>query len=522
MTIALERLTFCLVIVLSAVAISAEEPADAVRTVASEADFAAAIDDAAVQVIVCRRPFVITKDHEFGKKDLIACPGAFDFSGGGTLHGDGSISRLGNRATYPVFVNAKVGFWHYYSGRVTYHGKTYAALPGQETPPSVTGSFNGAERDVTLWKQWHDGAINDAIEAAQNSLPRKGDRGADWHGTVVLPSGQYEITHPIYITVGGKIVGAGGRGTLGTGGCSETQIAPAEEFGPEKTYPTGHDSPIPGGGRLWDIPEDYMVVFIPQNRNNQSRVNVGGGGGDGKSVFYCGLEGIRLDCDDRTNGVLVHASSGSVIQNIAVRCAVQNAMTWHGSDAHVARNISVSRSPVGLNFTGSNIDVTIDNVIFTQLGVGFQYVELNNRSASIELRNINSEGTGLLFHVRNPDAVSLSQFTHTVVDPQHRVGIIDVGSEGQHWPPLGFRAFGSVLGAGYIKVICRGAVDQWRVSTAQVDNDWTPQDDWKAKGYGSKRGTLDFDLRREFGSGRQRRAMNYPGADAYRIAPLQP
>lgn len=75
---------------------------------------------------------------------------------------------------------------------MTYHGKTYAPLPGQETPPSVT----------------------------------------------------------------------------------------AEDFGPEKTYPTGQESPIPGGGRLWDIPEDYMVVFVPQNRNNQSRVNVGGRGGE--------------------------------------------------------------------------------------------------------------------------------------------------------------------------------------------------------------------------------------------------
>jgi len=53
-----------------------------------------------------------------------------------------------------------------------------------------------------------------------------------------------------------------------------------------------------------------------------------------------------------------------------------------------------------------------------------------------------------------------------------------------------------------------------------VDNDWRPQNDWAAQGFSGKRGTLDFDLQREFSRGRDRRALDYPGPDAYRIPPL--
>ncbi|MFC1597135.1 hypothetical protein ACFL5Q_04240 [Planctomycetota bacterium] len=385
---------------------------------------------------------------------------------------------------------------------------------------SDEGSWNNHDRDVTFWKQWHEGLINDAIEAAQNSLPRKGETLADWTGTVILPEGRYEITRPIYVTNGGKVIGANGKGTIGRSGIGETELTAAEGFGPEKTYPTGDTSPIPGGGRLWDVPEDYMVVFVPQNRNNQQRVNAGGGGGDGKSVFFSGLKGFHFQCAGRANGVLVQASSGSEIANLGVDDAIRNAFTWHGSDAHVARNIAATRSPVGLNFTGSNIDVTIDNVILTRLGIGFRYADNNNRSASVELRNVNSEGTELLFHVRNPDAVSIDKFTHTMHDEEHRVGIVDVGDHDKGWPAFGFKAFGSVLNAGYIEVVARDKRDQWRVLTSRVDNDWTPQNDWAARGFSGKRGTLDFDLQREFGQGRDRRAFDYPGPDGYQIPPL--
>ena len=183
--------------------------------------------------------------------------------------------------------------------------------------------------------------------------------------------------------------------------------------------------------------------------------------------------------------------------------------------------IVATGSPVGLNFTGSNIDVSIDNVVLTRLGIGFRYTDNNNRSASVELRNINSEGTDLLFHIRNPDAVSLDKFTHTMHDEEHRVGIVDVGDHDKGWPSFGFKAFGSVLNAGYIEVIARDKRDQWRVLTSQVDNDWTPQNDWAAQGFGGKRGTLDFDLQREFGEGRNRRAQHYPGPNAYQIPRLQ-
>ena len=84
-----------------------------------------------------------------------------------------------------------------------------------------------------------------------------------------------------------------------------------------------------------------------------------------------------------------------------------------------------------------------------------------------------------------------------------------------------FKAFGSVLNAGYIEVIARDKRDQWRVLTSQVDNDWTQQNDWAAQGFGGKRGTVDFDLQREFGRGRERRALDFPGHEAYRIAPLR-
>jgi hypothetical protein len=489
--------------------------------VRNEMDFAEAISDPDRKLVVCPHRFVVTEDHNFGDKHLILWPEVLDFSGGGTLRGSGGISRVAANADYAVFTNARVGFWEYYSGRVTYEGTNYTPLPGQGTPPSIEGSWNNHERDVTFWKQWHDGRINDAIEAAQNSLPRKGGKLADWSGTVILPEGRYEITRPIYVTTGGKVVGAAGKGTIGRGGVGETELTAAEEFGPEKTYPTGDASPIPGGGRLWDVPEDYMVVFVPQNRNNQQRVNAGGGGGDGKSVFFAGLKGFHLKCAKRANGVLVQASTGSEIANLEVDDAITNAFTWHGSDAHVARNIAATGSPVGLNFTGSNIDVTIDNVILTRLGIGFRYTDNNNRSASVELRNVNSEGTDLLFHIRNPDAVSLDKFTHTMHDEERRVGIVDVGDHDKGWPSFGFKAFGSVLNAGFIEVIASDKRDQWRVLTSQVDNDWTPQNDWAAQGFGGKRGTVDFDLQREFGRGRERRALNYPGPDAYRIPPLR-
>jgi len=148
--------------------------------VRSEMDFAEAISDPDRKLVVCPHRFAVTKDHDFGDKHLILWPEVLDFSGGGTLRGSGSISRVAANADYAVFTNARVGFWEYYSGRVTYEGTNYAPLPGQGTPPSIEGSWNNHERDVTFWKQWHDGRINDAIEAAQNSLPRKGGTLADW------------------------------------------------------------------------------------------------------------------------------------------------------------------------------------------------------------------------------------------------------------------------------------------------------------------------------------------------------
>ena len=490
--------------------------------VRNEADFARAIADPDRILIECRQRFVVTKDHNFGDKHLIVWPQVIDFSGGGKLHGSGSISRVAANADYPVFMNATVGFWNYYSGRVTHDGTNYASLPGQGTPPSVEGSWNNHERDVTLWSQWHAGRTNDAIEAAQNSLPRKGGTSADWSGTVILPEGHFEITRPIFITNGGKLLGAAGKGTKGHGGVGETELTASQGFGPEKKYPTGHASPIPGGGRLWEIPETYMVVFVPQNRNNQSRVNSGNGGGDGKSVFFSGLAGFQFQCAGRANGVLVQASSGSEIANVRVDDAIENAFRWHGSDAHVAHNIAATGSPVGFDFTGSNIDVTLDGVIFTQLGVGFRYNDgNNNRSASVHLRNVNSEGTKLLFHIRNPDAVSINGFTHTMHANEYRVGIVDVGDHDKGFPPFGFRLFGSVLSAGYIEVVARGERDQWRVLTSQVDNRWQPQSDWAAHGFGGKRGTIDFDLQREFGRDRSRRALHFPGAKAYNVEPLR-
>ena len=496
----------------------AGEAASVVRAV-DEGAFADALGDSDVEVVVVPTPLRVTRAYDFGKKALALGPRALDFSGGGSLAGTGSIGRMHDKATYAVFVNAKIGFWNYYSGSVTYKGLKYAPLPGQGTRPRVQGSWNGNERHVTYWQQWHDGRHNDAIEAAQNSLPRKGGTGADWRGTVILPEGSYELTRPIYITTYAKVVGANGKGTLGAGGIGGTVLSAAKAFGPEKVYPNGEKSPVPGGGRLYHLDENHLVVFVPQNRNNRRRVNVAQGGGDGKSVFHAGPQGFHLEANGITNGVLVHASSQSEIQNIRVDNAVHHAFWWRGSDAHVARNITASTSPIGLHFTGSNIDVTLDNVIFNGVGTGLNYTANNNRSASIELRNVNAEGTGLLFNINNPDAISIWKCTHTVTDPGHRVGVVNVSSHGT-WPPFGFKIFGSVLNAGYIQVVDDDRVDQWRILTRQVDDEWKPQNDWKARGFGGKRGTIDFDLEREFGRGRERTALNYPGEAAYRIPRL--
>ena len=158
-----------LLFVFSVTPSAASQPAGRFEMVVrNEADFAEAIADPGRELVVCPHRFVVTKDHDFGDKHLILWPEVLDFSGGGTLRGSGSISRVSAAADYAVFMNAQIGFWEYYGGRVTYKGTRYVPLPGQGTPPSIEGTWNNHERDVTFWKQWHEGRRNDAIEAAQN------------------------------------------------------------------------------------------------------------------------------------------------------------------------------------------------------------------------------------------------------------------------------------------------------------------------------------------------------------------
>ena len=103
---------------------------------ADEGVFAAALGNSDVQVVVVPTPFRVTRAHDFGDKALVLRPRALDFSGGGSLTGTGSIGRMHDKATYAVFVNAKIGFWIYYTGSVMHSGLKYAPLPGQGTAPS--------------------------------------------------------------------------------------------------------------------------------------------------------------------------------------------------------------------------------------------------------------------------------------------------------------------------------------------------------------------------------------------------
>ncbi|MDP6354169.1 MAG: hypothetical protein QF473_03640 [Planctomycetota bacterium] len=105
-------------------------------TVKDEIEFAAAIADPRRKIVFCTRPFVLTKKHDFGGKHLVLWPEVLDFSGGGTLKGNGSISRIAGKADYAVFVGATVGLWEYYSGSVTWNGTKYAPLPGQGRRPA--------------------------------------------------------------------------------------------------------------------------------------------------------------------------------------------------------------------------------------------------------------------------------------------------------------------------------------------------------------------------------------------------
>ena len=208
----------------------------------SQAELIQAASNADVDVIICPQPVDLTDTVDLRDKDVIAGPRVFRFADGGRLLNGRSIARLSPQAKYPIFMDARAGFLVWYTGRVSFDGRKYAPLPGQGTPPSVSGAWNNQVRDVTMWSQFHAGRHSDAIEAAQNSLPGK-KALADRFGTIQLPSGTLTLDRPVYCTVGMKI--AGNKGPSG----AITTLAP----GPGFTDPD----------RLYDLPENFVIVSVP-------------------------------------------------------------------------------------------------------------------------------------------------------------------------------------------------------------------------------------------------------------------
>ncbi|MCF7855054.1 MAG: hypothetical protein K9N51_09675 [Candidatus Pacebacteria bacterium] len=246
------------------------------KTVSTETELVNACNNPDVEVVYCPSPIQITQEVDLADKDIVAGPRAFVFGEDGRLVNGRSISRLAENARYPVFMGARIGRYIWYSGSVTYNhdqtwlenlklgrkgpetGTTYKPRHDGIIPPAVFGAWNDSIRDVTMWSQFHEGRHNDAIEAAQNSLPGKG-KACDRTGTIKLPAGTIHLTRPIYYTVGMQIAGSEGNNR------AFTTLSVSEDF----------EAP----DRLWDLDDNYAIIGVPQNRNNQTRVAVAGGGG---------------------------------------------------------------------------------------------------------------------------------------------------------------------------------------------------------------------------------------------------
>lgn len=358
-------------------------------------------------------------------------------------------------------MNASSGFWVWYTGRVTYNGRKYAPLPGQGDPPSILGAWNNQVRDITMWSQYHEGRYNDAIEAAQNSLPGKGDL-ADRFGTIKLPVGLMTLDRPVYYTAGMKIVGNDGPSNA----C--TTLSVSESFSDPD--------------RLYDLTEDYAVVGVPQNRNNPSRVATAGGGGDGKSVFDCCLRNLRIDTRGRANGILLHASRGSEISNVHVVGGARGYRAWviRASDDFKLRNTWADGGfDVCYDLIGSCLNVDIDGSRTNQAPESIGYrISGDNRMGAIRINNANVEHTGTPFVIHNPRGVRITNFSAQGGEEGSPVAVVHLPTS-DDWPNPDLILQGSVTkGFDRIQVTRGEKTDIWRIKTRRFDNnhfeyDWT-------------------------------------------------
>lgn len=446
------------------------------RTVVAEdqRQLAEAAKNSDVDVILCLTPIEITEPVDLEDKDVVACPRVFRFSGGGRLLNGRSISRVSRHAQYPIFMDASVGFWVWYTGRVTYNGKKYAPLPGQGIPGSILGAWNDQVRDITMWSQYHEGRFNDAIEAAQNSLPGKGDL-ADRFGRIKLPAGVMTLDRPVYYTAGMRIIGYGGPSN------SCTTLAVSESFSDPD--------------RLYDIAEDYAVVGVPQNRNNPTRVRTAGGGGDGKSVFDCSLRNLRIDTQGRANGILLHASRGSEISNVQVVGGAKGYRAWviRSSDDFKLRNTWADGNfDVCYDLIGSCLNVDIDGSRTNDAAESIGYrIAGDNRMGAIRINNANIEHTGTPFVIDNPRGVWITNFSAQGGNDGSPVAVVHLPASDK-WPNHGLVLQGSVTkGFDRIEIIHGGKTNTWRIKTRRFDNshfayDWTS----------SKWAAVQFDLQK--------------------------
>lgn len=448
----------------------------------TQAELVEAAGNADTDVIICPEPFDITGPVDLQNKDIVAGPRVFRFADGGRLLNGRSIARLSPQAQYPVFMNAQVGFWVWYTGRVSFNGRKYAPLPGQGAPPSVLGAWNNCVRDITMWSQYHEGRHSDAIEAAQNSLPGKRDL-ADRFGTIRLPAGTLELERPVYYTVGMKI--AGNKGPSG----AQTTLTP----GPDFTDPD----------RLYDLPEDFVVVGVPQNRNNQRRVSTGpavgvGGGGDGKSVFNSSLQDLRVHTKGCVNGILLHASRNSEIRNVSVVGGAKGYRAWvirSSDDFKLFNTWADGKFDVGYDLIGSCLNVDIDGSR-TNMGpesIGYR-IQGSGRLGAVCIHNANIENTGTPFVVHRPRGIRITSFSAQGAKDASAVAVIDI-SGAAHWPNYDCILQGAVTkGFDRIHLAAGEAVDVWRIKTRSVDNSGFDYDWPDAKWAG-----VDFNLNHELG-----------------------
>lgn len=501
------------------------------RVVHSEKELSAAATDPDTDVIVCPSPIRITDEVDLGSKAVVAGPRAFVFADTGRLINGRTITRLFPDTHYPIFMNARPGRYIWYNGSVRYDrnlswtenleagrkgpptGTVYAPRHAGYVPPAVFGAWNDSIRDVTMWSQYHEGRHNDAIEAAQNSLPGKGN-AVDRVGTVQLPGDTINLTRPIYYTMGMEIAGCEGNNRR------YTRLVVAEDF--------------KAPDLLYDIDDNFAIVGVPQNRNNWTRVGVAGGGGDGKSVSWSGLRNLDIETNGRCNGILVHSSMFSKIDNIHVigKLGVPGYRGWvfRGSDDFKISRTGVHGFDVGYDFLGSCINIDADGVSMGGCKVGFRIqgpVVPPGRQAAIRINNANIEGCDLPFAIHRPRAILITAFTAQSAQEKHPEGpgypvaVIDV-SGAQEWPnyDLVFRG-ATTKGFDRIHVVDGDRQDVWRLSTRRIDN---REFNYDLRNFepGPKQyawTSIDFNLNHEFGPNAER-FRNPPATDA-NIGPLR-